>query len=204
MRRAEAKEANRRALLDAATALIAQQGVGVRLDTIADAAGLTTGAIYSIFGSKNDLLVAVLAGEISRVDLSSEGYDPALPLDEVIDRYVQTWIATYSSYTKTQVAFELQVLLSAVENEDLQLRLTQLLDAETSQLAGLLENRIIDPARPSRRTTRHQAMAIAQAIRAVLTGFGIREPFTRDTSGLVALARRSCLALAALAEARDE
>lgn len=205
MRRAEAKEANRRALLSAATALIAQQGVGVRLDTIADAAGLTTGAIYSIFGSKNDLLVAVLAGEISRVDLSSAGYDPALPLDEVIDRYVQTWIATYSSYTKTQVAFELQVLLSAVENEDLQLRLTQLLDAETGQLARLLENRIIDPARPSCRTTRHQGMAIAQAIRAVLIGFGIREPFTRDTSGLVALARRSCLALAALAtDARDE
>lgn len=199
MRRAEAKEANRRALLDAATALIAREGVGVRLDIIADAAGLTTGAVYSIFGSKNDLLVAVLAAEISRVDLSSEGYDPALPLDEVIDRYVQTWIATYSSYTRTQVAFELQMLLSAIENEDLQSRLTQMLDTETGQLARLLENRIIDPARPSSRTTLHQAMAIAQAVRAVLTGFGIREPFMADTSSLVSLARQSCLALAALA-----
>lgn len=28
----------------------------VRLDAIADAAGLTTGAIYSIFGSKSELL----------------------------------------------------------------------------------------------------------------------------------------------------
>ena len=99
MRRAQAREANRRALLDAASALIAREGTAVRLEAIADAAGLTTGAIYSIFGSKNDLMVAVLADEISRVDLAIHPrYDPALPLDAVIDRYVQTWIATCSGY----------------------------------------------------------------------------------------------------------
>ena len=199
MRRAEAKAANRRALLDAATALIARDGAGVRLDAIADAAGLTTGAIYSIFGSKNDLLVAVLADEISRVDTAIDGYDPALPLDAVIDRYVQTWIATYSGYTKTQAAFELHLLLSAMEGDDLRLRLTEMLDAEIGQLARLFENRIIDPARPSARTTPQQATAIAKAIKAVLTGFGLREPFMADVSGLADLARQSCLALTALA-----
>ena len=199
MRRAEAKAANRRALLDAATALIARDGAGARLDAIADAAGLTTGAIYSIFGSKNDLLVAVLADEISRVDIGIDGYDPALPLDAVIDRYVQTWIATYSGYTKTQAAFELHLLLSAMEGDDLRLRLTEMLDAEIGQLARLFENRIIDPARPSARTTPQQATAIAKAIKAVLTGFGLREPFMADVSGLADLARQSCLALTALA-----
>ena len=198
MRRAEAKAANRRALLDAATALIARDGAGVRLDAIADAAGLTTGAIYSIFGSKNDLLVAVLADEISRVDIGIDGYDPALPLDAVIDRYVQTWIATYSGYSKTQAAFELHLLLSAMESDDLRLRLTEMLDAEIGQLARLFENRIIDPARPSARTTRQDGMAIATAIRAILTGFGLREPFMADTSDLAGLARQSCLALTAL------
>ena len=198
MRRAEAKEANRRALLDAAAALIAREGAGVRLETIADAAGLTTGAIYSIFGSKNGLLVAVLADEMSRMDLAIEGYDPALPLSAVIDRYVRTWIATYSDYPKTQVAFELHLLLSALENSGLRLRLTKLLDAEIGQLARLLENRIIDPARPSARTTRHDGMTIATAIRAILTGFGLREPFMADTSDLADLARQSCLALTAL------
>ena len=199
MRRAEAKAANRRALLDAATALIARDGAGVRLDAIADSAGLTTGAIYSIFGSKNDLLVAVLADEISRVDTAIDGYDPALPLDAVIDRYVQTWIATYSGYSKTQAAFELHLLLSAMEGDDLRLRLTEMLDAEIGQLARLFENRIIDPARPSARTTPQQATAIAKAIKAVLTGFGLREPFMADVSGLADLARQSCLALTALA-----
>ena len=201
MRRADAKEANRRALLDAATALIAREGAGVRLEVIASAAGLTTGAIYSIFGSKTDLLVAVLTDELSRMDLAIGGYDPALPLSAVIDRYVQTWIATYSDYSPTQVAFELQLLLSAIDNSGLRLRLTRLFDAEIGQLARLLENRVIDPARPSGRTTLQEGMAIAKAMKAILTGFGLREPFMADTSGLPDLARRSCLALTALAGA---
>lgn len=196
MRRADAKAANRRALLDAATALIARDGAEVRLEAIADAAGLTTGAIYSIFGSKSELLVAVLADEISRVDLAIEGYDPALPLGAVIDRYTQAWIATYSGYSKTQAAFELHLLLSAMHHEELRLRLTQMLETEIRELARLLENRIIDPARPAHRTTSQEGMAIANAMKAVLTGFGIREPFTAGTSDL---ARQSCLALTALA-----
>ncbi len=196
MRRAEAREANRRALLNAASALIAREGTAVRLEAIADAAGLTTGAIYSIFGSKNDLMVAVLAEEISRVDLAIQpDYDPALPLDAVIDRYVRTWIAAYSDYSATQTAFELHLLLAALENDDLQRRLAEMLNAEIGQLARLLENRVIDPARPSERTTLPQGIALAKTMKAILTGFGIREPFTADTPDLT---RQSCLALTAL------
>ena len=204
MRRADAKEANRRALLDAAAALIAREGARVRLEVIADAAGLTTGAVYSIFGSKSDLLVAVLARELSRLDLTVDRYDPALSLREVIGRYVQAWIDTYSGYSKTQVAFELQLALSATENEGLRLRLAQTLDTELRQLARLLENRIIDPARPSGRTSAGDGMALATAIKAVLTGFGIREPFMADASGLAELARQSCLALTALARSSPD
>ncbi len=203
MRRAEAKEANRRALLAAATALIAREGTGVRLDVIAEAAGLTTGAIYSIFGSKSDLLVAVLADEVARVDLPISRYDPALPLGPLIDQYVQAWIETYSSYPATKAAFEYQLLLSAMENDGLRLRLAEMLQAELSQLAQLLENRVIDPAQPLDRTSAHEAMAIAQAVKAVLTGLGVREPFTADAPGLADLARQSCLALTALAHRPD-
>jgi AcrR family transcriptional regulator len=199
VKRNDAKEANRRALLDAATVLIARQGGRVRLEDIAGAADLTTGAVYSIFGSKSDLLVAVLAREISRLDLTIEQYDPALCLREVIGRYVQAWIETYSGYSKTQVAFELQLVLSATQDEGLRRRLTQLLGTEIEELARLLENRIIDPARPSGRTSAEDAAAIARAIKAVLTGFGVREPFTAGASSLPELARQSCLALIALA-----
>ena len=199
MRRTEAKAANRRALLDAATALIGRDGTGVRLEAIADAAGLTTGAIYSIFGSKNDLLVAVLADQIARVDLAIEGYGPALSLPAVIDTYVRTWIGTYRDYPKTQVAFELHLVLSAMDDEEVRHQLSGLLGAEIAQLARLLEDRVIDPARPSGRTTPQQAMAIATAMKAVLTGFGLREPFTTTVPDLAELARQSCLALTGLA-----
>ena len=141
-------------------------------------------------------MVAVLADKISRVDLAiHSGYDPALPLGAVIERYVQTWIAAYSGYSKAQTAFELHLLLSALENEELRRRLAETLDAEIGQLARLLENRVIDPARPSDRTTPQQGMAIATAMKAILTGFGLREPFMADPSDL---ARQSCLALTAL------
>ena len=199
MRRAEAKAANRRALLDAATALIGRDGTRVRLEAIADAAGLTTGAVYSIFGSKNELLVAVLADQIARVDLAIEGYAPALSLAGVIDKYVRTWIGTYRDYPKAQAAFELHLVLSAMDDEDVRHQLSAALDAEISQLARLLENRVIDPTRPLGRTTARQAMAIATAMKAVLTGFGLREPFTAAVPDLAELARQSCLALTGLA-----
>lgn len=199
MRRAEAKAANRRALLDAATALIGRDGTGVRLEAIADAAGLTTGAVYSIFGSKNELLVAVLADQIARVDLAIEGYAPALSLAGVIDKYVRTWIGTYRDYPKAQAAFELHLVLSAMDDEDVRHQLSAALDAEIGQLARLLENRVIDPTRPLGRTTARQAMAIATAMKAVLTGFGLREPFTAAVPDLAELARQSCLALTGLA-----
>jgi AcrR family transcriptional regulator len=199
VRRAEAKAANRRALLDAAAALIGRDGTGVRLEVIADAAGLTTGAIYSIFGSKNDLLVAVLTDQIARVDLAIEGYGPALSLAAVIDTYVRTWIRTYRDYPKTQAAFELHLVLSAMDDEEVRQQLSAALGAEIGQLARLLADRVIDPTRPSGRTTPRQAMAIATAMKAVLTGFGLREPFTATVPDFAELARQSCLALTGLA-----
>jgi hypothetical protein len=42
-------------------------------------------------------------------------------------------------------------------------------------------------------------MAIATAMKAVLTGFGLREPFTTTVPDLAELARQSCLALTGLA-----
>jgi hypothetical protein len=42
-------------------------------------------------------------------------------------------------------------------------------------------------------------LVIGRAMKAVLGGFGLREPFTADASGLAELARQSCLALTALA-----
>ena len=59
--RAESRESNRRALLAAARELIVEVGyASAQLDDIAERAGLTKGAIYSIFGGKLELLRAVV------------------------------------------------------------------------------------------------------------------------------------------------
>jgi AcrR family transcriptional regulator len=59
--RAQAREDNRRALLAAARELIVDVGyANAQLDEIAARAGLTKGAVYSIFGGKLELLRAVV------------------------------------------------------------------------------------------------------------------------------------------------
>ena len=61
--RAEVRER----ILAAALAEFARKGfVGTTIDAIADAAGFTKGAVYSNFGSKDDLFFALLDQQISR------------------------------------------------------------------------------------------------------------------------------------------
>src|SRR5712692_5791331 len=62
------RELTREALLDAATTVFARKGYGAgTLEEIADAAGLTTGAVYSNFGNKQELFLAVIARRNNRL-----------------------------------------------------------------------------------------------------------------------------------------
>jgi AcrR family transcriptional regulator len=71
--RAEQQQVTRTRLLDAAETLFGDRGIHrTSLDEIATAAGLTKGAIYANFGSKNDLVAAILERKLS-------GDDPADP-----------------------------------------------------------------------------------------------------------------------------
>jgi AcrR family transcriptional regulator len=59
--REEKKAATREALLDAATKVFARQGyVAASVDEVAWEAGMTKGAVYSNFGSKDELFAAVI------------------------------------------------------------------------------------------------------------------------------------------------
>jgi AcrR family transcriptional regulator len=61
MTRAEKKAATREALLDAAEAVVAKVGMdAAKVEEIAEAAGLTVGAIYSNFANKADLMTALV------------------------------------------------------------------------------------------------------------------------------------------------
>ena len=193
--RSEAKAANREALLNAARVLVSQDGASVSVDAIASAADLTSGAIYSIFGSKNDLLVALIAANMERINAFLEPIeDPTLTVEQAIDAYLNAWLSTYQSDTAAQNIFALQVVLAAAEDEGLTRKLTTSTTAEVSDVARLFVDRVMPGT--DRRCTPEQARDLAHAIQATLSGFTLRESFTPDQSG--DLIRRSCLALAGI------
>lgn len=194
--RSEAKSANRQALLDAARLLVFQDGPAVPVEAIAEAADLTTGAIYSIFGSKNDLLVAMFAEDIARIDSFLAGAaDPALSLRESIERYVDAWFASYTDDTLAQTQFELQVMLAATSDPRLGRKLTAALDAEVDRLTDLFAGRRVDGTRPKRFTTDAEARLVASAVKAAMTGFALRQTVSPQPKELV---RASCVAIVSM------
>jgi AcrR family transcriptional regulator len=60
-------ERNRRLILDAARRAFAERGLGVRLDEIADEAGLGTGTVYRRFKDKDELVRAVFEAAMDEV-----------------------------------------------------------------------------------------------------------------------------------------
>jgi AcrR family transcriptional regulator len=71
--RAEIAEDNRREVLEAARRTFLDRGYhGASIDAIALAAGFTKGVVYSQFGSKDDLFLALLAERIEERRRSSE------------------------------------------------------------------------------------------------------------------------------------
>jgi AcrR family transcriptional regulator len=69
--REEKKAETRGKLLDAAATVFAQKGIaGASLDDVADAAGLTKGAVYSNFDSKEDLVWTLLEERLGQESLA--------------------------------------------------------------------------------------------------------------------------------------
>src|SRR4051812_3582649 len=69
--REERKQQTRAAIIDAAASLFAKQGIeATSIDSIAKAIGLTKGAVYSTFASKEELIDAV--GESRSVLISPD------------------------------------------------------------------------------------------------------------------------------------
>ena len=82
MSRAESKAATRTELLDAARRVFVERGYhGASLDLVAREAGYTKGAVYSAFGGKGQMFLAVWEREVeqrwSRIEREAAGSDPA-------------------------------------------------------------------------------------------------------------------------------
>ncbi|MFL6239666.1 MAG: TetR/AcrR family transcriptional regulator [Actinomycetes bacterium] len=82
--REEKKAMTRSRLLDAAAAVFARKGFyGASLDDVAEEAGLTKGAVYSNFESKDDLISALLAERLDHAQYTIPGLvDPGASREE--------------------------------------------------------------------------------------------------------------------------
>jgi AcrR family transcriptional regulator len=73
LRRAEQVERNRESVLDAARQVFIERGyAGASLEAIADQAGFSKGVVYSQFGSKPDLFMAILERRIEERAVRNE------------------------------------------------------------------------------------------------------------------------------------
>ncbi|MFD7645764.1 TetR/AcrR family transcriptional regulator [Kitasatospora sp. NPDC059795] len=168
MTRAEAKERNRRALLDAALQVVSRDGHRARLDEIAELAGVTTGAVYSLFGSKNGLVVAVVADYLGPHYAELEQTLPReLDLPAAVESFARHYRRSCDA-PGAAAALSLQVTLldMAVHDADLRIRLAESIRAQEARLVGLFAGR----AHGAGTVTADQAQRLVGALRPLFVG----------------------------------
>ncbi|MFJ7127531.1 TetR/AcrR family transcriptional regulator [Streptomyces sp. NPDC098101] len=170
MTRAETKERNRRALLDAAFHVVSRDGHRAALAEITERAGLTTGAVYSLFGSKNGLVVAVLT---DRLEPHYEEIERAVPagadLLGAVDALARhQWRDCDGPGARAAVALQITLLDMALRDPELGERFAASVRAGEERLVGLLAGR----AHRGGTVGPERARRLAVALRALFVGLG--------------------------------
>lgn len=119
-RRQEKKELTRERLLDAAADVFARRGFhAATLDEIAERAGLTKGAVYSNFDSKDDLIVALLE---ARLDPQFTGIvtsvDPAGDLHQQATEAAQAYLGAFER-SKESYLLSIEFVVHLARHPDL-------------------------------------------------------------------------------------
>lgn len=136
------RQLTREALVAAAAEVFTAKGFhAASLDEIADTAGFTRGAIYSNFGSKEELLFAVydrlddlsLAGMADAMD--ERGGNPVLDATAA----AEVW-AGLLGRSREVIALSLELRLYALRNPEARARLVKLEQQATDKLAGFIED----------------------------------------------------------------
>ncbi|MEU6815617.1 TetR/AcrR family transcriptional regulator [Streptomyces sp. NPDC046860] len=170
MTRAQTKERNRRALLDAAFQVVSRDGYRARLDEIAERAGLTTGAVYSLFGSKNGLVVALVADYLRPYYEEVEEAVPAgLDLLEAVGAFARYYRRGCDGpEALPRLSLQITLLDMALHDPELGSQLAASVRAQEQHLVALFTGR---PYKKRVVTSRH-AERLTTALRALLVGLG--------------------------------
>ncbi|MEU5977147.1 helix-turn-helix domain-containing protein [Streptomyces sp. NPDC047315] len=198
--RAEQKEVNRRALIASARHLIATQGTNVPVDAIAEAADLTTGAIYSIFGSKRDLFLAIveegILADAEGIDALTQSVGRSAPLRDALEAYARRAASHVDDAFHEETRLEVLMTLLCLDDEVFRAQCLHLQQTQRSAVVTLLTDRPVSAASPLRRVTPTEAETIATALLAVMSGFLLRGVLD-DHTHLDAMVR-ACAALTGL------
>lgn len=138
--RVEQTERTRKRLLEAATTVIASEGYeAASVDDIAAAAGLTKGAVYSRFASKEELLLALFE-ERSAEGLT--GIQAILDSDAGLDERMAAldrWQAADPARVRVWALLEMELALAAARQPALRKRLVRQQREARQLIAGGLE-----------------------------------------------------------------
>ncbi len=115
----ERKAETRQRLIEAAAELFAEQGVdAVSVDTVAEAAGRTSGAVYAHFGSKQGLLLALLdEWQHSVVTLVLGELELASGLADQLRAVARNVVVAPSEQTRRLLMLEHELWLRAARDE---------------------------------------------------------------------------------------
>lgn len=163
-------------ILDAAASTFSRYGfAGASIDAIADAAGFTKGAVYSNFGSKDDLFFALMDQQIElRIRLATEAMSD-LPGDG------QHALITVGE----------RLIRGIGENREWQLL-----------FLDYWSRAVRDPVVGARFVEHRRVVraSLAAAIEGVASSLGLRSPLSADLIGLLLLALNNGLAIEELVE----
>jgi AcrR family transcriptional regulator len=154
--RAEAKARTRAMVLDAAARTFARKGfAGASVEEIAEAAGFSIGAVYSNFGSKEQLFVELLSGRASGwvaeaeqilADGAAAGQSPLLALGRMLTAVADKDSDDGVDFAPLQAEFWLYAIRNPAVLDTLAARMREPREALAALVAGALDRRTADPA----------------------------------------------------------
>jgi AcrR family transcriptional regulator len=143
------------------------------VDAIAAAAGYSTGAIYSNFGGKADLFVAVLERVADRDLAAIRAAVEAATYDEQVLALLTSALTAGDERSRGRVAATMEFVASAYTQPELRRRIDDAQDRVDEALGQLLLaiNRALGLPEPA------DLRRLSRAVNAMIGGFGIRALF---------------------------